>query len=295
MLQTIRLQPVLRRYLHTVRVSSNPTPVPVPDRGETSTSRSGWGAPSRKKENLVILGTGWGSFRVLSDINPDFFNVSVVSPRNHLLFTPLLASSAVGTVQQRSICQPVCPVVAEKNGKFYESSVSQVDTQGKRVLAKTRSGAEYWIPYDKLVVGVGFQPNDFGTPGVKEHAFFMKETADATVLKDHILRKLEKASYIHALDGDMALSEAEKQEIRELLTFVVVGGGPTGVELCAELTDFLKEGMCSSYQHLTEHMSVHMVTFDFLNVFDTQLQARALMHLKRKQGVSVQLGYTVQK
>merc|ERR1719235_956727 len=162
-----------------------------------------------EKPNLVVLGTGWGSFRVLSDIDSEKYNVSVVSPRNHLLFTPMLASSAVGTVQQRSICQPVRPVVASKGGKFYESSVSKVDTEGKRVLAKTFNGTEYWIPYDKLVVGVGFQPNDFGTPGVKEHAFFMKETADATVLKDHILRKLEKASYIHALDGDMALSEAE--------------------------------------------------------------------------------------
>merc|ERR1719171_3265138 len=93
-----------------------------------------------KKPNLVILGTGWGSFRVLSDIDPEKYNISVVSPRNHLLFTPMLASSAVGTVQQRSICQPVRPVVAKKQGKFFESGVSKIDKEGKRVLAKTPNG-----------------------------------------------------------------------------------------------------------------------------------------------------------
>ena len=133
----------------------------------------------------MILGTGWASFRVLADIDTKKTDVTVVSPRNHLLFTPMLASSALGTVNQRSICQPVRPMVAKKGATYYESAVVAIDKGAKKVTCRTPAGEEYMLPYDRLVVGVGFQPNDFGIPGVKEHALFMKETADATRFKDH--------------------------------------------------------------------------------------------------------------
>merc|ERR1719507_758198 len=91
-----------------------------------------------KKPKLVILGTGWGSFRVLSDIDADKYDLVVVSPRNHLLFTPMLASSALGTVNQRSICQPVRPVVAAKKARYYESRVKKIDKEKKVVHCMTR-------------------------------------------------------------------------------------------------------------------------------------------------------------
>ena len=140
---------------------------------------------STENPKVMILGTGWASFRVLADIDTKKTDVTVVSPRNHLLFTPMLASSALGTVNQRSICQPVRPLVAKKNATYYESAVVAIDKATKKVKCRTVGGEEYMLPYDKLVVGVGFQPNDFNIPGVKEHALFMKETADATRFKDH--------------------------------------------------------------------------------------------------------------
>jgi len=260
----------------------------------SSTAGTGDGR-SRQRERVVILGTGWGSFRVLSDIDSSKFEVSVVSPRNHLLFTPMLASSALGTVNQRSICQPVRPVVAKKKANYYESRVTKIDKDEKRVVCEAHTGHVYTIPYDKLVVGVGFQPNDFNIPGVKEHALFMKETADATVFKDHILRRLEEASYWHALDSDMTLSSEEEAKIREILTFIVVGGGPTGVELCGELTDFLASEGVKMYSDLTKFVDVHMLTYDLLNTFDQDLQDHTLKHLATKQGVSVHLNTFVTK
>mmetsp|Transcript_37032 Transcript_37032/g.111786 ORF Transcript_37032/g.111786 Transcript_37032/m.111786 type:complete len:460 (-) Transcript_37032:310-1689(-) len=242
------------------------------------------------RQRLVILGTGWASFRVLTDIDASKYHVHVVSPRNHLLFTPMLASSALGTVNQRSTCQPVRPVAAEKKAKYYESKATAIDKEAKRVTCLTRSNQEYSIPYDKLVVGVGFQPNDFGTPGVKEHALFMKETKDATKFKDHVLKKLEEASYWHALDGDMVMSEAEEQKVREILTFVIVGGGPTGVELAGELTDFLSKEGVQQYGHLREYVTVHMLTYDVLNTFDRELQEYAIRHLRKRQSVQIHLG-----
>eukprot|EP00928_Gymnodinium_smaydae_P053740 TRINITY_DN37667_c0_g1_i1.p1 TRINITY_DN37667_c0_g1~~TRINITY_DN37667_c0_g1_i1.p1 ORF type:complete len:480 (-),score=101.45 TRINITY_DN37667_c0_g1_i1:39-1385(-) len=247
------------------------------------------------RERLVLLGTGWASFRVLKDIDPKKYAVTVISPRNHLLFTPMLPSSAVGTVNQRSICQPVRPEVAKKKGRYYESLAETIDQENKKVVCRTSLGQKYEVPYEKLVVGVGFQPNDFGIPGVKEHALFMKETKDATVFKDHVLEKLEEASYLHALDSDMALSKEEEDKMKEILTFVIVGGGPTGVELAGELTDFLMAEGGRQYGHLKKYITVHMLSYDLLNMFEKDLQDYALRHLKKKQGVSVHLGAFVQK
>jgi len=243
----------------------------------------------------VVLGTGWAGFRVLNDIDDKKFEVSVISPRNHLLFTPMLASSALGTVNQRSICQPVRPIVAKKKANFYESRVQSINREEKLVECENKDGHRFHIPYDKLVVAVGFQPNDFNTPGVKEHALFMKETADATIFKDHILSKLEEASLVRVLDSDLSMSPAEEQKIRELLTFVVVGGGPTGVELAGELTDFLQSEGKKNYGGISEYVSVHMFTYDLLNTFDQELQDYAIKHLEGKQNVKVLLEAFVQK
>lgn len=243
----------------------------------------------------MILGTGWASFRVVKDLDCKKYDVAVISPRNHLLFTPMLASSALGTVNQRSICQPIRPLVASKQAKYYESRAISIDKEGKTVLCRTNLGAEYQIPYDKLIVGVGYQPNDFNIPGVKEHALFMKETADATVFKDHILERLEEASYISVLDNDATVSEAEAEKMRELLTFVVIGGGPTGVELAGELTDFLFNDGMKQYGHLKPYIKVHMITYDVLNMFDQELQTYAINHLQKKQGIEIHTGAFVQK
>lgn len=212
-----------------------------------------------------------------------------------MLFTPMLPSSALGTVNQRSICQPVRPVVAEKQGKYYESTVTKIDSAAKKVHCITREGREYDLDYDKLVVGVGFQPNDFGTPGVNEHCLFMKETADATIFKDRLLERLEEASYWHALDNNPDSTKEEEDKMRELLTFVIVGGGPTGVELCGELTDFIENDCKRQYGHLSGFISVHMFTFDFMNMFDEKLQEYAARHLRSKQGVDIHIGAQVVK
>lgn len=263
--------------------------------GQAAAARSFGAAAGSEKEKLVILGTGWGSFRVLNDIDASKYDIVVVSPRNHLLFTPMLASSALGTVNQRSICQPVRPVVAKKKANYYESRVTDIDKAQRQLHCETTRGDKFTLSYDKLVVGVGFQPNDFNTPGVKEHALFMKETADATRFKDHVLEKLEQASYIHALDSDLSVSEEEMARIKEALTFVVVGGGPTGVELAGELTDFLQAEGARLYPELTKHIAVHMFTFDFLNTFDQELQVHAMRHLRKRQGVDVHIEAFVTK
>merc|ERR1740123_1597052 len=123
----------------------------------------------------------------------------------------------------------------------------------------------------------------------------MKETADATRFKDHVLEKLEVSSYMHALDSDTTMSAREQERIKEALTFVVVGGGPTGVELAGELTDFLQSEGAKLYPELKELITVHMFTFDVLNTFDRELQEHAIRHLKQKQNVNMHLEAFVTK
>ncbi|CAD7967020.1 unnamed protein product [Amoebophrya sp. A120] len=251
-----------------------------------------------EKERLVILGSGWAGYRLLQDVDHEKYQVSVVSPRNHFLFTPLLASASVGGSDISSICHPVRPLVAEKDGRFYEARAISLDKKKKMIQCQTLDGREFPLAYDKLVISIGFQANDFGIKDLDQHAFFMKETADAKRVHDHILRSFEEASFIHMLDGDENVSLEEEEQIREVLSFVVVGGGPTGTEFCGELTDFLKRDIAVQYPHLSPYWSVHLIDAlpQILTPFqNAELQAHALEHLREKQGVQVHLSQFVDK
>ncbi len=130
------------------------------------------------RRTLVILGTGWGSYSVLRNVDKKLYDVIVISPRNHFLFTPLLASTTVGTLEFRSIIEPVRNAGFRDEHHFHLSSAAGLDLEGRKVRCVstlgTKSPREYDVAYDVLVIGVGAVPNDFGVPGVKEHAFFLK-------------------------------------------------------------------------------------------------------------------------
>jgi len=208
---------------------------------------------------LVILGSGWAGYRMLQKIDTTKYNTCLVSPRNHFLFTPLLASSSVGGSDINSICQGVRPLAAKQNARFYEARAKALDKENKIVECETLDGRPFPLPYDKLVISVGYQANDFGIPDLDKIAFFMKETGDAKRLHDHILRCFEEASFIHMLDGDETLSKDEEDQIREVLSFVVVGGGPTGTEFCGELSDFLYGDIAREYPHLKNLWTIHII------------------------------------
>jgi len=209
------------------------------------------------------------------------------------LFTPLLASAAVGASQMNSICTPVRPLCTAKNARFYEGKAISVDKKLKVVHCETADGLPFPIEYDKLVIATGFQANDFGIPNLEKYAFFMKETGDAQRLHNHILRQFEEASLIHILDGDSSLSPEEEEAIRKCLSFVIVGGGPTGVEFAGELTDFLLRDIDRMYPHLTDYWTVSLA--DGLPVLlgpfqNDKLQKHAAKHLVEKQKVNLYLG-----
>jgi NADH dehydrogenase len=113
----------------------------------------------RDKPRLVILGTGWGSVALLKQLNPGDYHVTVVSPTNYFLFTPMLPSATVGTLGLRSLVEPVRRIVQRVNGHFIKGEAVDVEFSEKLVeITQVDSKGEkqqFYLPYDKLVIGVG--------------------------------------------------------------------------------------------------------------------------------------------
>ena len=221
----------------------------------------------KHKPKLVILGTGWGSVALLKQLNPDDYHVTVVSPSNYFLFTPMLPSATVGTLEIRSLVEPVRRIVARVYGHFLRGQAQDVDFSAKLVeIAAVGSNGEqqnFYLPYDKLVIGVGSITNPHGVKGL-ENCHFLKDITDARLIRNQIVRNLETAS----------LPTTSDEERRRLLSFVVSGGGPTGVEFAAELYDMLNEDLGKYYPRiLRNEISVHVIQSrgHILNTYDEAL------------------------
>ena len=213
-------------------------------------------APQKAKQKLVVLGSGWGAVALLKTIDSSLYDVSVISPRNYFLNTPLLPGVTVGTVEARSLIEPMRRLLPGKPGEseFYEAACVGIDPVTRTVTCRDVSGVtaanpEFRVPYDRLVVAVGAPCNTFGTPGVAENAIFLKEVEDAL----HIRRKLADLLETASLPG------VPEDEARRMLSILVVGGGPTGVEFAAELHDFLKDDMPRLYPKLSGKLSITVV------------------------------------
>jgi NADH dehydrogenase len=117
----------------------------------------------KDKPKLVILGTGWGSVALLKTLNPCAYHVTVVSPVNYFLFTPMLPSATVGTLTLRSLVEPIRLIVLRLRGHFLRAEAVDVDFSEKLVEVSQvdRNGhrQNFYLPYDKLVIGVGMASN----------------------------------------------------------------------------------------------------------------------------------------
>ena len=145
-------------------------------RMRTATTGPEGGKEPLARKRLVILGTGWGGYSLLRNVNRKLYDVIVISPRNHFLFTPLLASTTVGTLEFRSIIEPVRNIGFPNEHNFHLAVATGVDLDRQVVQCLSELGPPraYLVPYDLLVIGVGAVPNDFRVPGVIQHAFFLK-------------------------------------------------------------------------------------------------------------------------
>ncbi|XP_022634328.1 external alternative NAD(P)H-ubiquinone oxidoreductase B1, mitochondrial isoform X3 [Vigna radiata var. radiata] len=245
--------------------------------------------PSKKK--VVVLGTGWAATSFLKDLDASLYDVQVVSPRNYFAFTPLLPSVTCGTVEARSIVEPVRNIIKKRKGEinFWEAECIKIDSSNKKVFCRSNidnlvGSGEFSLDYDFLVVAVGAQVNTFNTPGVKENCHFLKDVEDAQRIRLSVIDCFEKA----------VLPSITDQEQRSILHFVVVGGGPTGVEFAAELHDYVLEDLIKLYPTVKDKVKITVIQSGdhILNMFDERISSFAEQKFTR-DGIEVQTGCRV--
>ncbi|XP_061367693.1 internal alternative NAD(P)H-ubiquinone oxidoreductase A2, mitochondrial-like [Gastrolobium bilobum] len=244
-----------------------------------------------EKPRVVVLGTGWAACRFLKGLDTKIYDVVCISPRNHMVYTPLLASTCVGTLEFRSVAEPVSriqdAIARDPNSYFFLASCTGIDTGKHEVYceaAKNGGSAgeryQFKVAYDKLVIAAGSEPLTFGIKGVKEHAFFLREVNHAQEIRKRLLLNL-------MLSENPGISEEEK---KRLLHCVVIGGGPTGVEFSGELSDFIMKDVHERYTHIKDYIHVTLIEAnEILSSFDVSLRQYAIKHLT-KSGVQLMRG-----
>jgi NADH:ubiquinone reductase (H+-translocating) len=233
----------------------------------------------KDKPKLVILGGGWGSVALLKTLNSHEYHVTVVSPTNYFLFTPMLPSATVGTLELRSLVEPIRRIVGRVKGHFIKATAEEIDFSAKLVEVSQTDAVgnvhRFYLPYDKLVIAVGSTTNPHGVEGL-ENCNFLKDIDDARQIRNKILTNLEFSCLPTTTDA----------ERRRLLSFVICGGGPTGVEFAAELFDLLNEDLCHFFPKiLRNEISVHLIQSrgHILNTYDEAVSKYAEERFRRDQ------------
>ncbi|KIV80578.1 hypothetical protein PV11_08071 [Exophiala sideris] len=237
------------------------------------------------REKVVILGSGWAGYVLSQRLDTKKFRVVVISPRSYFVFTPLLNDASVGTLEIRNVME----AVRRRNSpvEYLQGWADDVDFANKTVSVEPESPedvklggtGEHKVPtfpvtYDKLIIAVGTYSQTFGTKGVRENAMFQKDVGDATAVRRRILALFELARFPF-------ISEETK---RYLLHFAIVGGGPTGMEFAACLSDLVRQDISRIHPHLMKYIRITLydVAPKVLPMFDATLADYAVKQYKRQ-------------
>ncbi|SEP16918.1 NAD(P)/FAD-dependent oxidoreductase [Propionispora vibrioides] len=188
------------------------------------------------RPHVVIIGGGFGGLKAAQSLAHAPVRVTLVEKRNYQLFQPLLYQVATAELEPSDIAYPLRDILRyQKNIEFRMTRVSKIDADNKKVM--TIDGKD--ITYDYLIIAAGGSSNFFGMQSIEENAFGLKDMEDAIGLRNHILSMVERAEY------------EEDPEVRKaLLTFVVVGGGPTGVETAGAISELMSMVLVKDFPRL---------------------------------------------
>eukprot|EP00501_MAST-03F_sp_TOSAG23-6_P001506 GSMAST32.ASY1.ANO1.1567.1 assembled CDS len=201
---------------------------------------------------VVIVGSGWAGNVLARGLNKAAFDVRVISPANHFLFTPLLPSTAVGTLEFRAIQEPVRTI--KGLSEFYQAKARTVDTSSRVIrcedIFKSR---KFDVKYDILIIATGCKTNTFEASGVLDRegddVYFLKHLYHARQIRQRILECMERAT-------NPVIDEAERDA---LLSFVIVGGGATSCEFTTELSDFVNDDLRTWYPDLAQKVKLTII------------------------------------
>ncbi len=199
------------------------------------------GTAAGGRPRVVVLGGGYGgvyaALALQKAARRGLIELSVISRDNFFLFQPMLSEVVSGNIEPPHIVNPIrrlCP-----HADFHQAEIESIDVANHEVVLGYPGRRDYRnIPYDHLIVALGSTADLSVLPGMAEHAFGFKTLGDALSLRNHLIALLERAEV-----------EEDPGQKREMLTLVVAGGGYTGVEVAAEINDFMREA-ASSYTHV---------------------------------------------
>ena len=185
---------------------------------------------------VVIVGGGFGGLSAAQHLNSDLVDVTLIDRRNYHLFQPLLYQVATGSLSAGEVASPLRSVLSrQKNTRVWLGTVVDIDPDSKRVFLA--DGAI--VPYDSLIVAAGSQTSYFGRNEWQEWAPGMKSVEEATAIRHKILYAFEVAE---------RLEDAVQR--RAWLTFVIVGAGPTGVELSGAIAEIARQTLKHDFRSI---------------------------------------------
>ena len=190
---------------------------------------------TKPKPRIVIVGGGFGGLSTAKGLADAPFDITLIDRNNHHLFQPLLYQVATAALSPADIASPIRGILrGQRNTKIMLAEVSGVDAVRKEVIADAKR-----LAYDYLVIATGARHAYFGHDDWAIFAPGLKTVDDATYLRRRILLAFERAE-----------NETDFDERRRLMTFVVVGGGPTGVEMAGAIAELAKRALASDFQSI---------------------------------------------
>jgi NADH dehydrogenase len=253
---------------------------------------------SMLKPHIVILGAGFGGTYVAKKLVPYVrkgkIDVTIINRTNYFLFTPLLHEVATGALSPNSVAEPLREIFSGTGIRIAQGTVETIDRKTRKVkLSGHASGCD--VSYDYLVVATGAETNYYNILGAEKFSYPLKNLADAARIRSQIIDSFEQA-----------ILTTDQTERARLLSFVVVGGGATGVETAAELAEFV-HAMVNRYYNggpgcdpmdkricKPEEVSVSLIHTgpELLQMFKPNLRAAAERRLRHNK-VNIHLGSTV--
>ena len=234
------------------------------------------------KPRVVIVGAGFGGLWATKALRRAPVEVILIDRNNYHAFFPLLYQVGAAELAPDNIAKPVRSILRRiRNASFYMAEVTQLDLESKSVHAGGRI-----VPYDYLILATGSVTNYFGVPGAAEYAFPLRTLEQGVELRNQILTQFERAA-----------SEANDDDRRRMLTFTIVGGGPTGVEFSGALSELIHGSLHRDIPTLdTDAVKVILLeaTDSLLSSFPRALRDYTLKRLYKLK-VDVRLGSAVSR
>ena len=188
--------------------------------------------PDTTSKHILILGGGFAGLEVAQTLEKIYakrgdIDITLVSDKNYLVYTSMLAEVVSSSIESKHVVIPLRESV--RKTAFQEFEVTKIDPDSKTVSClHHQTGNKHTLTYDYLVIAMGAKTGFHGVKGAEEFAYPLKNLADAMILRNHVIDMFELAD----TEENHALRSS-------LLTFAVVGGGYTGIEVAAELNDFV--------------------------------------------------------